>query len=177
MLRPAFTGCEHPLRSNAITSMISSSLHPARLDHRGVIVECPNCHQQNRLPYEYNDRKARCTRCQSDLPAVAAPIEVSLESDFEVLVSRSALPVLVDFWAAWCGPCKMMAGEFTKAAADGAGRWLSVKVDTDALTVLAQRYRIQALPTLALFKAGQIVSRKTGARPAQAIRIFAESNL
>src|SRR5207253_1932328 len=105
-----------------------------------------------------------------ELPPPGTPIEVKTDSDLSALTDRSALPVLVDFWAPWCGPCKMIAPELEKIAAEGAGQWLVAKVNTEELPGLSQRFGISAIPTLALFKAGREVARKSGALPAAAIR-------
>jgi thioredoxin 2 len=154
-----------------------SAASPPRLDDRGVITRCPACGTANRLPYDKIGRQGRCQRCQTELPFPAEPIDAESETAFNALIARSALPVIVDFWAAWCGPCKMMAPEFRRVAADGAGRWLAIKADTDALQGSAARHGIQALPTVVLFHGGREVARESGARPAAALRSFIERNL
>jgi thioredoxin len=93
---------------------------------------------------------------------------------FDALISRSELPVLVDFWAPWCGPCKMVAPEIRKVAAEGADKWLVVKVNTEESPTLARKFRITAIPTMVLFKNGLEVARQAGAMPAPAIRKFLE---
>jgi thioredoxin 2 len=91
---------------------------------------------------------------------------------FDALVSQSAVPVVVDYWAPWCGPCRMVAPELQKVAARHAGQLLVVKVNTEALPDIAQRFGIQSIPTMALFKGGREVSRTVGARPAAGIEAF-----
>jgi thioredoxin 2 len=147
------------------------------LDERGVITTCPRCGTANRLTYQKIGQKARCQRCQTELALPAVPVDAPSERAFEALVAHAQLPVVADFWAAWCGPCKMMAPEFARVAVEGAGRWLAVKVDSDTLPELSTRYGVRALPTLVLFRAGREVARESGARPASAIRIFIERNL
>ncbi len=94
------------------------------------------------------------------------------EAHFQQVVSLSALPVVVDFWAPWCGPCRMIAPEMVKVAATNAGRWLVVKVDTEALPGLGQRHQIRSIPTMAVFAQGREAARTSGARPAPAIETF-----
>jgi thioredoxin 2 len=143
-------------------------------DERGLVSTCPHCGQLNRLSYERLDQQLRCGKCHNHLAPPAEPVEVASEPVYEALTARSALLVLVDFWAPWCGPCKVVAPELAKAAAAGAGRWLVVKVNTEDLPGLAQRFQIQAIPTMALLKSGREIGRQSGAMPFAAIQQFIE---
>jgi thioredoxin 2 len=142
------------------------------LDDRGLVLACPRCGQRNRMTYERLGESFRCGKCQTELRAPGEPVEVKSEVSFDALTGRSALPVVVDFWAPWCGPCKMVAPELVKVAAEGAARWLVAKVNTEELPSLAQRFRISGIPTLALFKAGREAARQSGAMPAKMILQF-----
>lgn len=96
---------------------------------------------------------------------------------FDALVASSPLPVVVDFWAPWCGPCRMMAPELDKVATGAAGEWLIVKVNTDAVPELGERFRIRSIPTLAIFHGGREIHRAAGARSAGDIRTLVATNL
>ena len=140
-----------------------------KLDDRGVQTPCPSCGAVNRLTYRALDRATRCGRCHTTLSAPSAPIEVHDENTFDALVSQSSIPIVVDFWSPWCGPCRMMAPELAKVAQRNAGRALVVKVNTDAAPALAERFQIRSLPTIAVFRDGREATRLAGARPAAEI--------
>jgi thioredoxin 2 len=144
-----------------------------RLDTSGVIVPCAQCGKANRLAYATLGRETRCGVCKHTLPSPAEPIEVEDAASFDA-ATRGALPVLVDFWAPWCGPCKMVAPELVKVAQASAGRYLVLKVNTDAHQDIGARFRIQSIPTLALVIGGREVERSAGARPAADILAFAD---
>ena len=146
-------------------------------DDLGIVRACPQCGQRNRLIYERLGSVFRCSKCRTEIPPPAEPVEVPGAAKFDSLIARSALPVLVDFWALWCGPCKMVAPELVKVAADGRGRWLVAKVNTDELPDVGSRFGIRAIPTLVLFKAGREVSRQSGALSAPAILQFLQQSL
>jgi predicted RNA-binding Zn-ribbon protein involved in translation (DUF1610 family) len=93
-------------------------------DDRGLVVVCPKCGQHNRMVYDRLGQKFRCAQCRTELGSPNEPIEVRKESAFDALIAQSALPVLVDFWAPWCGPCKMVAPEVAKVASEGSGSWV-----------------------------------------------------
>jgi thioredoxin 2 len=141
-------------------------------DQSGFIVACAACAQRNRLPYARLDRAIRCAKCKAPLALPSVPLEVPGASVFDALIGASALPVLVDFWAPWCGPCHMVAPEIKKVAASEAGRLVVAKVNTEALPDLAARFGIQSIPTMALFAQGREVGRTMGARPAEGILSF-----
>ena len=147
------------------------------LDRRGVIVNCAQCGRANRLAFNALSKTTRCGQCKAAIGAPAAPIEVTDSAAFDAAVADSALPLLVDFWAPWCGPCRMVAPELARVAHSNAGRYLVVKVNTDELTDVAARFRIQSIPTLALVSGGREIERMAGARPAQEIEAFAERAL
>jgi thioredoxin 2 len=144
----------------------------ARLDDRGVVVACPSCGRQNRVLYERLDASVRCAECKSDLAGTATPLDVPDARHFDLLVERAAIPVVVDYWAPWCGPCRMVAPELSKVAARSQGRFLVAKVNTDALSDVGQRFGIRSIPTMAVFAGGREVTRTTGARPAAEIEAF-----
>lgn len=145
-----------------------------KLDTKGVIVPCPSCGKANRLALERVNEKARCAHCKTELPEIAAPVEVNTVPEFDALVSRTPVPILVDFWAPWCGPCKMVAPEVEKVAQSMKGRLVAAKVNTDALPELGQRFGIKSIPTLAVFSSGREVDRLSGAAPAASIVQLAE---
>jgi thioredoxin 2 len=99
-------------------------------------------------------------------------VEIPNDLVFDALTARSSLPVLVDFWAPWCGPCKMVAPVFAQIAREDAGKFIVAKVNTEAIPSLARRFRINAIPTMVIFKAGLEVARQAGAMPATGIRQF-----
>src|SRR4051812_12302822 len=137
-----------------------------QLDARGVIAACPQCGQRNRRPFDKLDAETRCGKCQAPLPAAGAPIEAPDEAAFDAAVAASNLPVVVDFWAPWCGPCHMVAPELEKVARNAAGRYLVVKVNTDAVPELGERFRVRSIPTMAVISGGREIGRTSGARPA-----------
>ena len=147
-------------------------MNSVELDERGLVVVCPSCGQRNRLPYERLAQPPRCAQCATPLRLPAVPIEIADEDSFAALSGRSALPLLVDFWAPWCGPCKMVAPEIARVAAEAHGRWLVAKVNTEELPELARQHRVSAIPLLVLFRQGREVARQAGALPAAAIRQF-----
>ncbi len=144
----------------------------AQIDHQGVVEACPNCGQRNRVPLASLGGLAKCGRCSTSLPSLASPVDIGDETSFDVLVSSARLPVLVDFWAEWCGPCKMMAPELHRLASDSAGKVIIGKVNTETAPALAQRFQITAIPTLVLFLSGTEKGRLQGARPASQIQPF-----
>jgi thioredoxin 2 len=146
-------------------------------DRGGVLVRCPSCGKTNRLRYAALASKNQCGSCRALLKPPSTPVDVSDAMTFDVVIQSSALPIIVDFWAPWCGPCRMMAPELDKVAADAQGEWLVVKVNFDAVPELAERFRIRSIPTLAIFHAGREIDRVAGARSAEDIRSLVSAKL
>ena len=126
-----------------------------------IHVVCPACSAVNRIPAARLAEKPSCGKCRQPL-FIGKPVELTDQS-FETQVSRSDIPVVVDFWAPWCGPCKMMAPAFELAAAQLEPKFRLAKLNTDQQQATAARFRIQSIPTLALFQNGREVARQPGA--------------
>jgi len=139
------------------------------LDERGVIVPCASCGKKNRVAYARLGDAVQCGECKQPIKAPGEPIELHSSADFDRLIASSSLPVVVDYWAPWCGPCRIVAPEVQKVAARYAGRALVIKVNTDELTDVGQRFGIRSIPTLAVFAGGREITRVAGARPAPEI--------
>lgn len=129
-----------------------------------VHVACPKCLAQNRVDAARVKDAPKCGRC--DTPLLDGTVVELDDASFDAFVSRTSVPVLVDFWAPWCAPCRQMAPEFVRAAGHLAGRARLAKVNTDLAQGLAGRFAVRSIPTLLLLKEGREAGRATGARPA-----------
>lgn len=134
-----------------------------------MIVDCSSCHTSNRLPAARLGDKAKCANCKEPLLPIARPIALQSAADFDELIRNAKADVLVDFWAAWCGPCRVVAPELEKLARDRAGQAVIAKVDTDAQGELASRFAIRSIPTMILFRQGREAQRESGAMTHAAI--------
>ena len=136
------------------------------------LMKCPHCGKTNRIPAAAAGHP-RCGNCRKDLPWI---VEAG-DADFAVVAEQSSTPALIDFWAAWCGPCRMVSPVLDKLAVERAGRVKLVKVDVDKSPALSQRFDIQAIPTMLLIRDGKVVARQAGAPPAAALRQWLDGAL
>jgi len=135
-----------------------------------MIIACPNCGAKNRVDANLTrDRKPVCGRCGEALPAASAGPVMITDANFAQTVASSPLPVLLDLWAAWCGPCRLIAPVIEKLAAELSGKVLVGKLDVDANQQTAAKFGVQSIPTLLILKDGREVDRIVGLQSREAI--------
>ncbi len=125
------------------------------------LISCKSCAAKNRVPARHLAATGRCGVCKAAFGPTSEPLEVDAEA-FDEIVASAPVPVLVDFWAAWCGPCRMAAPEVEQLAREMAGRALILKVDTEAQPALSARFGIQSIPYFMVFRAGKAVFQRAG---------------
>ena len=149
----------------------NSAIDPEEAPMSNTVITCPSCKTRNRVANDASGRP-RCSKCHTDLPWVA---NVG-SADFDRVVASSALPMLVDLWAPWCGPCRTVAPALEQLAVDLAGSVRVVKVNVDEAPEVSARLGVQGIPTMVLFEGGSEIARQVGALPAHAIRKWVDTN-
>lgn len=136
--------------------------------------KCAECGRWNRVPVKYLTDTGRCGSCKAALGPLSEPVEADAAL-FDEVLREAKVPVLVDFWAAWCGPCRMAAPEVHALAGEMAGRAIVLKVDTEANQDLAGRYQVRSIPTFLVLRNGQVAARHSGAVGRAEMRRWIES--
>jgi thioredoxin 2 len=136
------------------------------------VARCESCGKRNRVP-AVADGLPRCGNCHNPLPWIAD----ADDSTFDGATTRASVPVLIDLWAPWCGPCRAVGPALEQVARRLAGKLKLVKVDVDSSPAVAQRFEVRAVPTMLVMKDGKVVGRQSGAAPAQALEAWVESTL
>jgi len=139
---------------------------------RRTVVTCPHCGKRNRVP-SVADGVPRCGNCHHSLPWIAE----AGDDDFVAVAERASIPALVDFWATWCGPCRMVSPALEQLATERTGVIKLVKVDVDRAPALGQRFQIQAVPTLLVLRGGEVAARQAGAAPVAVLRRWLDDAL
>ncbi|OBC02826.1 thioredoxin [Gordonia sp. 852002-50395_SCH5434458] len=135
-------------------------------------MKCPHCGKVNRVPAAGNGRP-RCGNCHEPLPWIAA----AGDGDFAEVAEKSSVPVLVDLWATWCAPCRMVSPALEQLATEHAGQIKLVKVDVDAAPQTAERFTVRAVPTLLVMDRGEVLARQAGAAPVPQLRTWLDQAL
>jgi thioredoxin 2 len=139
---------------------------------RTSTIACPHCGKRNRVPASAGS-VPKCGNCHQRLPWIAD----AGDDDFAEVAERAPVPVLVDLWATWCGPCRMVSPALERLATERAGELKLVKVDVDAAPRLSQRFEVRAVPTLMVLRDGEVLARQPGAAPEPALRTWLDQAL